>query len=767
MIRTPRVVFALVACAIAAALAGAMAARADARTILLASGDGNVTLTDTATNRVTARLPVGGVTVGAVITPDGNRGLVASGNRVLAVDIPARTIAATATLPAPVRAIAMTRDGTRVLAAVPGGIIVLDVATMARVGAVSLNGAQPTSIAVAPDGRRAAVALRGGRLGLVDLVGSRLSRRARTGTLGAVAFSPGGALWAASTRGELRRYSRVTGRMLQRIDVKRGVGAGLAISPDGRRALVGALAGSRAAAVVDLRRGRLVTRLRTGTGPGSPVFSPDTFRAYVADRGSRTVSVLATSSWRRLTVQRLGAGARPNALQVQPGLAIKRGTEGDDILVGSRLADQLEGLGGNDTLRGFRGNDRLFGGPGNDTLEGGANNDLADGGEGDDRISTQSGDDTLIGGLGNDVLFGGTGNDRLDGGEGNDYLDGGDGDDEIEGGEGDDRIVEAGLGDDVLLSGGPGNDYIDGGRGGDRIEGGPGNDTLFGRTGAETILGQDGDDTIDGGPAGDLIYGADGADSIRGDAGRDRIFGGSGDDTIDGGTGEDTLSGGDGSDEIVAGPGRDNVTGGRGNDIIRVADGDQDTVDCGAGIDTVYVESTAPSRDRLRSCETVIPIAPEASTDAPPLTTTLLGGVGNDVIFGTPGPDTIIGRDGNDELYGNEGDDYVDGEYGNDTLRGGPGTDELHGRDGDDVVLGNEGDDRIYGERGNDILNGGPGNDSIYGGFDDDTISGDEGDDRINVVGLGVDRVSCGPGDDTVYAGPEDIIAPDCERVLR
>ena len=85
-----------------------------------------------------------------------------------------------------------------------------------------------------------------------------------------------------------------------------------------------------------------------------------------------------------------------------------------------------------------------------------------DGGPGDDRISTQSGNDTLTGAPGNDALFGGTGNDRLDGGEGSDYLDGGDGDDEIHGGPGDDRIVEAGLGNDVLLSGGPGNDEVGG-----------------------------------------------------------------------------------------------------------------------------------------------------------------------------------------------------------------------------------------------------------------------------------------------------------------
>lgn len=763
----PRAALALVACAVIAALAGAFAAHADARTILVAGGDPNVVLSDTATNRVTARLPVGGVTVGAQITPDGNRGFVATGNRVLAVDIPARGVAATATLPAPVRDLALSDDGSRLLAAVPGGVIILDAASLARVGAVSLRSHQPTAIAIAPDGRRAAVALRGGRLGIVDLVASRLAKRPRTGDLGDVAFSPEGGLWATSPRGELRRYSVDTGKRLKTIKLKSGVGAGLAIDRDGDRALVGALTGSRATAVVDLERGRLVTRFRTGTGPGYPAFSPDPYRAYVADRGGRSVSVVATSSWRRLTVQRLGGSARPNALMVQPGLAIKRGTIGDDTLIGSRLDDQLEGLAGNDVLRGFRGDDRLFGGPGDDSLQGGANNDLAEGGEGNDRLTTQAGNDTLRGGPGNDALFGGTGDDNLEGNEDHDYLDGGDGDDVVDAGPGDDKIVEAGLGDDEMLQGGPGNDYIDGGRGGDRIEGGTGNDTLLGRTGSETILGQDGQDTIDAGRAGDLVYGGDGNDSIRGDAGRDRLYGGDGDDELDGGSGDDHLNAGDGDDEIVAGGGSDNVIAGKGDDTIRAADGDRDTINCGSGKDTVYVENTAPTRDRLRSCETVIPIAPEPSNDAPPTTTTRIGTDGADTIFGGDGPDTMLGRDGPDELFGNGGDDYVDGEYGNDVLRGGPGNDELHGRGDDDLVLGNEGDDIVYGERGDDVLNGGPGNDRLYGGFDEDVIAGDEGDDRINVVGLGRDRVSCGPGNDTVYAGPEDTVDSDCERVLR
>ena len=85
------------------------------------------------------------------------------------------------------------------------------------------------------------------------------------------------------------------------------------------------------------------------------------------------------------------------------------GTAGDDVLMGTRLADVLLGEAGNDTLRAV-GADRV-----GDTLEGGRGNDLLVG-------STDS--DTLGGGPGNDVLRGGSSPDLLIGGPGRDVIQG-------------------------------------------------------------------------------------------------------------------------------------------------------------------------------------------------------------------------------------------------------------------------------------------------------------------------------------------------------
>ncbi|GLR89721.1 calcium-binding protein [Bradyrhizobium iriomotense] len=76
-------------------------------------------------------------------------------------------------------------------------------------------------------------------------------------------------------------------------------------------------------------------------------------------------------------------------------MAVIRGTNSDDHLVGTPDRDFIQGLGGND---------RISGGAGADDLEGN---------RGDDTISGGAGDDYLFGDQGNDVLFGNQGNDNF------------------------------------------------------------------------------------------------------------------------------------------------------------------------------------------------------------------------------------------------------------------------------------------------------------------------------------------------------------------
>ncbi|MGD9785560.1 MAG: calcium-binding protein [Hyphomicrobiaceae bacterium] len=114
--------------------------------------------------------------------------------------------------------------------------------------------------------------------------------------------------------------------------------------------------------------------------------------------------------------------------------------------------------------------------------------------------------------------------------------------------------------------------------------------------------------------------------------------------------------------------------------------------------------------------------------------------------------DVILGGDGDDKLFGMAGDDVIRGEDGNDQIWGNSGNDRLVGGDGDDQISGGSGDDVIGGGKGNDEIAGNSGDDVIRGGAGDDHIEGNSGNDTIS-DGAGNDTVDAGSGDDVMFAG--------------
>ena len=105
----------------------------------------------------------------------------------------------------------------------------------------------------------------------------------------------------------------------------------------------------------------------------------------------------------------------------------------------------------------------------------------------------------------------------------------------------------------------------------------------------------------------------------------------------------------------------------------------------------------------------------------------------------------------------------------------------LEGRGGDDRLRGGDGADRLDGGAGADSLDAGFGDDVIVGGPGRDTISADlaggdcgplwckypYGNDTVEARDGEVDSVTCGAGADTVNADAADVVAPDCETVVR
>jgi Ca2+-binding RTX toxin-like protein len=130
----------------------------------------------------------------------------------------------------------------------------------------------------------------------------------------------------------------------------------------------------------------------------------------------------------------------------------------------------------------------------------------------------------------------------------------------------------------------------------------------------------------------------------------------------------------------------------------------------------------------------------------------LIGGNGNDEIFGFAGEDFLDGGDGNDTLSGGDDDDFVLAGDGSDSLIGGDGDDFLFAGEGNDTLLGGIGNDFLQGDNGSDSLIGGDGDDFGLGGEGNDTLSGGDGDDVL-LGGKGNDFLSGGNGNDVLIGG--------------
>lgn len=336
-----------------------------------------------------------------------------------------------------------------------------------------------------------------------------------------------------------------------------------------------------------------------------------------------------------------------------------------------RSVEIYEGTDGKDTITGGAANEVISGGTGgSDSLNGGAGFDYvsyASATEGvkiallktaTDDITTDK--DTLVnfeGIIGSDygdelqgnslanTIFGGLGVDFLDGYSGNDILDG----------EEDDDILEGGAGNDILI-GGEGADILSGGAGTDTVSyrdatGGVKVNLLSGK-GTSNEFG-----TIEVSHAeGDIyvsieqVVGSQYDDDIRGNNGANRLEGRDGEDWIDGCDGNDVIFGDTDPNSLVP----------AGTGTLKPSHDVDD--DCGCGDD-----------DDL-------PTSPKSYSD------TLIGGCGDDILYGQLGIDTLIGGEGNDTLDGGESIDLLFAGDGNDILRGGPGFDFLVGGNGNDTA---------------------------------------------------------------------------------
>jgi Ca2+-binding RTX toxin-like protein len=408
------------------------------------------------------------------------------------------------------------------------------------------------------------------------------------------------------------------------------------------------------------------------------------------------------------------------------------------------LSKTIAGTAGDDNIAGTGEDDVIRAGAGKDLVVAGAGHDEVDGEDGDDILHGEEGNDSLSGGRGTDTLVGSSGNDMLDirfdpaEPPSADLLYGGTGDD-VYGidAAGDIVFEDFGAGSDTamvriqnggwyahahverifaasdtltFLVGNEGANDIRGGAAGELLLGGGGNDTVRGGGGNDLVFGETGDDTLFGGAGIDYIVGGAGADQLWGELGADALYGEDGDDRLVGGPdfATDILVGGAGNDDLNGNSGHgdyDLMDGGAGNDLYFVDTPDDLTFEAaGGGTDTVYATVNGAGvylyahveklyiwgntsfgvGNELDNFISARGLQNEPVSEIP---VALLGGAGNDTIFGNDVTNGIYGEDGNDNLYGNGGNDVIDGGAGNDHIDGGDGSDVMVGGGGGDIFV--------------------------------------------------------------------------------
>jgi Ca2+-binding RTX toxin-like protein len=103
-------------------------------------------------------------------------------------------------------------------------------------------------------------------------------------------------------------------------------------------------------------------------------------------------------------------------------LRVLIGNDEENLMLGSVLADLIDGRGDQDIIYSGDGEDEVIGGSGDDLVVAGLDDDFIEGKRGDDVLMGGQDNDIIVGGDGNDELFGDIGDDTLEGDAGSNIF---------------------------------------------------------------------------------------------------------------------------------------------------------------------------------------------------------------------------------------------------------------------------------------------------------------------------------------------------------
>ena len=286
------------------------------------SGDNTVSVIDTATNNVTAMIPVGNHPMGVAVTLDGKKVYVTNFFGISVIDATKNKVTATIPVGNAPRGVAISPDGKRVYVPHPdlgnpsnNTILIIDTATN-EVEATVLVGEVPFGVAVTLDGKKVYVTnIDDKTVSVIDTATNTVIATIPVGNNPrGVAISPDGKrVYVACDEGSNNGYIYVIDAVKNQVTATVLVGelpSEVAVTPNGKRVYV-TNGLSNTISVIDATKNKVTATIPVGNAPSGVAVTPDGKKAYVTNSGSNNVSVIDTSTNKVTATMNVGRG--PNS----------------------------------------------------------------------------------------------------------------------------------------------------------------------------------------------------------------------------------------------------------------------------------------------------------------------------------------------------------------------------------------------------------------------------------------------------------------------
>lgn len=295
-------------------------------TLLVANQkDANLSLIDTATNKVVGTIPVEGITGHEVaVSPDGKTAYVpiygnagvgragTDGSEMSVIDLAQKKVVGKVDFGHGVRPHCVVYDTHTgmllVTTELDKSVTIVDPKTLKVVGSVPTGQEQSHMLVLSKDGKRGYTANVGpGTVSVLDMVGKKtLAVIPISGDTQRIAISRDGSMVFTADQKEPRLavIDTATNKVKSWVELP-GKGYGTGTTPDGRWLLV-TIRGGKQIAVVDLKSLKVTKTIEVGDGPSEVLVTKDGKKAYVACNFSNQVTVIDLAGWKVETMIEAG-----------------------------------------------------------------------------------------------------------------------------------------------------------------------------------------------------------------------------------------------------------------------------------------------------------------------------------------------------------------------------------------------------------------------------------------------------------------------------